>query len=187
MPIKLILILLFSFPICGYSQSKTELEQRIKKENAPLAAQKFIDSLYFSSKIKWFVEQDYTTKTFEAKTKSKGKKYSIEFDSLGKIEDIEIEIKWNEIPLSIQNRICQKWNADFEKFKIKKIQIQYTGKSIDLLNIEKNTEQLSIKYEIVLKGQKNTQTSFYEYLFSEKGEVEEIQQLNFRNTDNLEY
>ncbi|WP_338789870.1 hypothetical protein [Bernardetia sp. MNP-M8] len=184
---KAVLIILLLFPFCSYSQSKIEIEKRIKKENAPLPAQKFVDSLYFSSKINWFVEQDFNKKTYEAKTKSKGKKYSIEFDTLGNIEDIEVVIKWQQIPLSIQNAICKKMTTDFEKFKIKKIQIQYSGNSTELLKLKKNTENLIIKYEIVLKGKKNAQSLFYEYLFSEKGEIEKEQQFDFRNTDHLEY
>ncbi len=184
---SLALLFLVLFPFCSFSQSKIEIEERIKKDDVPLLAQKFVDSLYFTSKIKWFVEQDYTKKTYEAKTKTKGKKYSIEFDSLGNIEDIELEIKWKQIPISIQDAICQKLSTDFKKNKIKKIQIQYSGKSTDLLNLETNRESLIIKYEIVVKGQKELKTSFYEYLFSEKGEVEEEIEFDFRNTDHLEY
>ena len=125
MKYNLILVLFFLFPCYSYSQSKIEIEieERIEKNKVPLLAQKFIDSLHFSSKIKWFLEQD-TRKTFEAKVNEKGKKYSIEFDSLGQIEDIELDIEWNQIPLFTQNAICEKMNVDFEKFKIKKIQIQ---------------------------------------------------------------
>lgn len=181
------MIPLFFISFCSYSQSKLEIEERIDKRKAPLSAQIFIDSLYFSSKIKWFVEQDYDRKTFEAKTKSEGKRYSIEFDSLGQIEDIEEEIKWDQIPLFTQDAICEKLNTDFEKFKIKKIQIQYIGKEKDLLNFRTNTENLIIKYEIVVKGQKESKTTFYEYLFLEKGELESQTQFEFRNTDHLEY
>jgi hypothetical protein len=183
----LILGVFFSISLHSYSQSKIEVEERIEKEDAPLSAQKFIDSLHFSSKIKWFVEQDYDKKTYEAKTKSEEKKYSIEFDTLGQIEDIELQIKWNQIPIPTQKIICKKLNIDFEKHKIKKIQIQYSGKEIDLLNFKTSTENLIIKYEIVIKGQKESKTSFYEYLFSEKGVFEEQIQFEFRNTDHLEY
>lgn len=183
----LILILFFLFPFYSYSQSKIELEERIEKKDAPLPAQKFIDSLYFFSKIKWFVEQDYNNKTFEAKTKSEGKKYSIEFDTLGQIEDIEVVIEWSQISVSIQDAICKKLNTDFERYKIKKIQIQYSGKEEDLLNFKTNVENLTLKYEIVVKGQKESKKTFYEYLFSEKGEFEEELQFKFRNTDHLEY
>lgn len=183
----LIFLCVFCVNFYSYSQSKTELEERIDKRDAPLLAQKFIDSLAFSSKIKWYIEQDYTKKTVEAKTKSEGKKYSIEFDTLGQIEDIEVEIKWNQIPIFTQNAICEKLNADFEKHKIKKIQIQYIGKEADLLNFQTSTEKLIIKYEIVLKGEKQSKISFYEYLFSEKGDFEQEAQFDFRNTDHLEY
>lgn len=183
----LILVAFFLTSSYTYSQSKIEIEERIEKKEIPLSAQNFIDSLYFFSKIKWFVEQEYNKKTYEAKTKSKGKKYSIEFDSLGQIEDIELEIKWNQIPISTQNEILKKLNTDFEKHKIKKIQIQYTGKATDLISFQISTENLTIKYEIVLKGQKKSKTSFYEYLFSAKGELENEILFEFRNTDHLEY
>lgn len=60
-----------------------------------------------------------------------------------------------------------------------------------MINFKTNTKNLIIRYEIVLKGQKNSksnsQTLFYEYLFSEQGEIEEEIQFEFRNTDNIEY
>jgi hypothetical protein len=186
---KKILALAFFFSISfySYSQSKMEIEERIEKEEAPFLAQKFIDSLYFSSKIKWYLEKDYIKTTYEAKVKEKGQKYSIEFDSLGYIEDIELEIKWKRIPTSTQNAICEKLHTEFEKFKIKKIQIQYIGQEKDLLNFKTSTENLIIKYEIVVKGKKESQTSFYEYLFSERGKLEQKLQFDFRNIDHLEY
>ncbi len=182
-----VLIGFFFLPFYSFSQSKLEIEKQINKSEAPLSAQKFVDSLNLSSKVRWFVEQNHTTKTFEAKTNDREKKYSIEFNSLGKIEDIELVIEWNQIPLSTQDEICQKLTTSFEKFRIKKIQIQYSGEEKKLINFRTNTENLTIKYEIVIKGQKNSATSMYEYLFSEKGKVEEELQLDFRNTDHLDY
>ena len=181
------LIFLFFLPFLSYSQSKIEMEERIKKGDAPFSAQRFVDSLNFNSKIKWFVEQGSGNKSYEAKTKFEGKKYSIEFDSLGDIEDIEVEVKWKQINSSTQNAICEQWHTDFEKFRIRKIQIQYSGKKGDLLDLKNSTENLIIKYEIVLKGQKNGETFFYEYLFSKEGELEKRQKFYFRNTDHLDY
>ncbi|PIY12585.1 MAG: hypothetical protein COZ18_01665 [Flexibacter sp. CG_4_10_14_3_um_filter_32_15] len=183
----LIIVLLFIFPLYSYAQSKVEIEERIEKKDVPLPAQQFIDSLCFSSKIKWFVEQNYITKTFEAKITANGTTCSIEFDSLGKIEDVEVEISWKKISEDTQGKINEQLNTDFEKHKIKKIQIQYSGKETDLLNFRTNTENLTIKYEIVVKGQKESKIEFYEYLFSEKGELENKVQFDFRNTDHLEY
>ena len=186
---KKILTLAFFFSISfySYSQSKREIEERIAKEEVPFLAQKFIDSLYFSSKIRWYREKNYIKTTYEAKIKHTGKKYSIEFDSLGNIEDIELEIKWKQISTSTQNAICEKLNTEFKKFKIKKIQIQYTGLKKDLFNFKISTQSLIIKYEIIVKGKKDTQNSFYEYLFSEKGKLEQKLQIDFRNIDHLEY
>ena len=176
---KVVLIILLLLPFHSYSQSKIEIEERIEKEQVPFLAQKFIDSLHFSSKIKWYLEKNYIKTTYEAKIKEKGQKYSIEFDTLGKVEDIEVEMKWNQIPVSTQHAICEKLTTEFEKFKIKKIQIQYTGLKKDLFNFKINTQNLVIKYEIVVKGKKESQNSFYEYLFSEKGEIEQKLQFDF--------
>lgn len=186
---KKILSLFFFFSISfySYSQSKLEIEERIEKEEVPFVAQQFIDSLCFSSKIKWYLEKNYIKTTYEAKIKEKGQKYSIEFDSLGQIEDIEIEIDWKQIPTSVQASICTVLKADFEKHKISKIQIQYTGKTEDLIKVRMQKDNLTIKYEIVLKGQNDSEIEFYEYLFSETGTFEQKMILDFRNTDHLEY
>lgn len=181
------LIFLFLYPLCSYSQSKIEIEKRVDTSDVPIIAQRFMDSLHFSSKIMWFVEQDYDRESFEAKTKYKGKKYSIEFDTLGKIEDIEIKIKWRQISVSSQKVICERLKKVFSKYKIKKIQIQYTGTEKDLINFYDKKDRLTTKYEIIVKGMKENQTSLYEFLFSEDGKLESQRQIDFRNTDHLEY
>ena len=79
----------------------------------------------------------------------------------------------------------------YQKKKIIKVQIQITGSNETLIEVIKDTKsdlQLTLKYEILLKG-KNKERPFQmiEYLFSEKGEMERESKILLKNTDHLVY
>ena len=70
------------------------------------------------------------------------------------------------------------------------MQIQYTGKPENLINILRDRSQnqrLTRKYEIVLKGKENRKYQMMEYLFSNEGKFEHKATIMIKNTDNLEY
>lgn len=123
----------------------------MNEKDVPLSAREFINKMDFASKIKWYFEQNYDKKSFEAKTKYKEKKYSIEFDNTGKIEDIEIQIQWMDVASSAQTSICAYLKNGLDRYKIKKNQLQYTGKEEDLIRLQDDTKDLVLKYEIIMR------------------------------------
>ena len=173
----------------SFGQDKLEREFRIKEKDVPQPALNFITACSFTKKIKWYKEVGLTSTSVEAKTKSNAKKYSIEFDSLGQIEDIEINIKWKELPPATQKNIKSQLHAAYQKYKIRKIQIQYTGEEADLIDAVKNkpSDQIEINYEIVLKAKTNNEYQLLEYLFSEDGAILSKLNIILNNTDNLEF
>ncbi|MEX1002328.1 MAG: hypothetical protein WDZ35_09470 [Crocinitomicaceae bacterium] len=175
----------------AYGQEKQEKEMRISPEDVPEKALEFIDSLHLDNKIKWYFEEDLNSVSIEAKTKHKKKRYSIEFDTLGNIQDVEIQLSWEELPETTQNTICAYLSAVFSDFRIKKIQLHYEGSVqalIDQLKSNKPVDGVIIKYEIVLKGKEEDRFwKWYEYTFLENGKHEKRSLIIFRNTDNLEY
>ena len=182
----LFVIALFSGILNCLAQQKFEREYRIDTTEVPQNAKTFIKECNFKKKIKWYAEESQDGKTYEAKTIKDKYKLSIEFDLDGNILDVEKTIVFTEIELETRNRIKTTLLDRFKKFKIKKIQIQWTGESAELINyINNNLNYEASLFEIVLKSK--TEKAFYEVLINRKGEI--LKELSFapRYLDNLEY
>jgi len=88
----LIILIFESYSNKLFAQEKFEMESRLKQNDVPSNALNFIDSLSLKNKVKWYLEEGIERKSIEAKFKRSGKKHSVEFDILGNIEDVEIEV-----------------------------------------------------------------------------------------------
>ncbi|GHB68852.1 hypothetical protein [Persicitalea jodogahamensis] len=180
----------FSTAQVSLGQIKYEKEYRLKAVDIPPAARQFVDSLDFERRVRWYVEVSQQGKSIEAKSKRGGQKYSVEFDTTGRLQDVEIEVSWRDLPEALRKNIEQNLENEFKRFRIRKVQRQFTGKSEDVLNYlgqRGNGNRLTIKYELVLRGRKDGETDEFEYTFSAEGRLEKRAKLVFRNTDNLEY
>ena len=174
----------------AFTQVKFEKEYRIKEDNIPENIKSYLNPITFKNRIKWYKDEALSKYTYEAKTFHNNLNFSIEFDSLGIIEDVEFKIEWKNIPELIKKNIEFYLDSIYQKKKIIKVQIQYTGKPESLINILKNLNQnqrLTRKYEIVLKGKENKKYQMMEYLFSNEGKFEDKAIIIMKNTDNLEY
>lgn len=175
-----------------FAQQKFEKEYRLKTSAVPEQARKFVDSLPFDRRVKWYVEISELGKTVEAKSKFEHKRYSVEFDSTGKFLDLEIEVDFSELPKDVKEIITQNLESKFGIHHITKTQTQLIGpqeiiQTYLIGNKSEEPEQLSIKYEILVKGSKNKEVSKCEIIFSNTGNIEKESEILFRNTDNLEY
>ena len=184
-------LLLFFISASGLlAQEKFEKEYRLKTETVPLLARQFVDSLPFNRRIKWYAEVSELGKTVEAKTKFERRRYSVEFDSAGKLLDVEIGISFEDIPEKVRAEITRNLAAEFEKFSLKKIQEQLTGTRENLLAHLAQGQQkagLTTRYELIVKGSKDGEKHEFEFTFSAQGQQEKKAKLVFRNTDNLQY
>lgn len=179
---------ILSIPL--FSQSKFEREYRVKTNEIPSSARDFIDSCNFSKKIKWYGEESQNGKSFEAKVKENGRRYSIEFDTLGNLQDVEIKIEVDEVSSATHKAIQDHFNQVFVRHKIIKIQSQWTGDRAvlrELVRTNKTNAAYTLKYEIVVKGKKAGEVKWYEILFDETGNEEKILPIQFNNPDNLYY
>jgi hypothetical protein len=182
--------LLILFPFVLQAQQKYEREYRVKSEIVPQSAKDFIDSIGSGSKIKWYKEVSLNDVTIEAKFKHKKKKYSVEFDTLGILQDVEFIIKKNKISPVVYHKIAYELDSLYQKWKFQKIQMQYGGNRKDLLtSINENEPSDSIKviYEIVLRGKSLGNTQLFEITFNEQGERLDILQIIQDKADHLEY
>lgn len=168
---------------------KKEKEVRIGATEAPLAAQKIISGYDVNKKIKWYKQTNFDTISFEAKFKKKGDFYSVSFDTLGVVIDIEKLIKWKNIDESTKDKIEVIFNDEFKKFKIIKCQIQYTPEEFDLENfftIQLQSTQSKVNYEIEVEG-KNTNWLKFEFLLKEDGRILRKREIVDVSTENLNY
>lgn len=185
----IIALLLGSTP--SMAQVKYEKESRQQENAVPPLARQFIDSLGLEVKVRWYLEEAFDRTSVEAKFTLDKLKYSIEFDSAGYLEDVEIQKKWSELDESLQQIIIDQFCEDCWKISIKKVQIQYTGDRGVLWSIVKSGEEgaktYTLRYEIVVRCRTRKNTVLYEYLYSDAGQKLSRSKIVFSNSSNLEY
>jgi hypothetical protein len=185
--LAILLLIIFSPPLLA--QSKLEREFKIKETAVPQSAREFISSCGFTDKIKWYREENGTIVSFEAKTRKKKNNYSIEFSETGVLEDAEVlsRLKWlnKDIILAIESAL----SAEFRRYRIEKMQIQYSGADGAILNaiLSGISGDCLVRYELIVAGTSAAEHGHFEMLFSEKGVLLERTKLAKRGTENIEY
>lgn len=166
-----------------------EQESRISQNDVPEKAKAFMAKIGFNGKTKWFYEKGENHSTIEGKTKVNKQLYSVEFDSTGLIQDIEVSITFNEIPAVVRTSIDSCLSDHFSSHTIRKTQRQYTGSFEQLSSFKANkpSKDLTVKYEIIVSGKKNGELQWYECTFDDNGLIESSRKVVFSNSDNLEY
>lgn len=162
---------------------KIEREESITKEEFPSKAYTVVQSLNTDNKqVRYFKETDGERSSYEAKFKLNGRRYSVECDTEGNIQDVEITIKKKEISKAIWNLIKKELAKENERFKVTKIQEQYV-KSDDLKN-HINAGQ-NDNYEISVSFKSKRKIYRKEYLFNAAGEVLKIRDVKRQEYDFL--
>lgn len=186
---RFFLILFLSFGVFNlcFSQEKIEKESGIKPREVPSAAKDWLkDAFENIKKPKWFLEYSQNGKSYEAKFHYKGHFHSVEFDSLGNVEDVEIEISESEVSVEVWKEIQFYFESTNDEIKVEKIQRQLTAsKSVleDFFDEEKK-EGVIIHYEIVFQG-KNEDWELWEALFDDSGKFLSKLKIQIRPSDNL--
>ena len=188
---KFILIILFTSTFTSaFAQLKFEKESRLKQVDVPPLALELINSLAISKKIKWYSEQSLTGNSIEAKFSLNKKNYSIEFDTNGNLQDVEISIQITEIQKSVKDNIIKYFESEFDNYSIQKIQVHYPGKNPEILSIIKNPPKETsntVKYELIVNGKTGKLTNQYEMVFNNFGILIERKEIIQKNADNLEF
>jgi hypothetical protein len=71
-----------------------------------------------------------------------------------------------------------------------KIQIQYSGDITTMLLLargENTQDSYTTRFEIEVKGKREKNPKLYEITFGHKGNMLKIEEIIFKNTDNLEF
>lgn len=180
-------IIFFWISFFAFSQEKTEREVKVKPSQVPISAKEWLtDAFEDLRKPKWYLEYSQKGKAFEAKFSKNGYLYSVEFDSLGNLEDVEIEIPSSEIPPETWTNIRNYFSEEFKEISVQKIQRQLIGSESDLEDFfdENESGRITVQYEIVFQG-KNEAWQVWEGLFDEKGSLISIIKVQLRPLDNL--
>ena len=174
------------FNFC-FSQEKIEKESGIKSREVPSTAKNWLKYAFENvQKPKWFLEYSQNGKSYEAKFQYQGHFYSVEFDSIGNVEDVEIEIKETEISVEVWKGIQSYLESIFDQVKVEKIQRQLTASKSDLEDFFDGGENegIVIRYEIVSQGKKD-HWELWEALFDDSGKFLSKLRVQIRPNDNL--
>jgi hypothetical protein len=172
------------------AQEKTEREYGIKKRDVPKPSIEWMQDAFEGFKrIKWYYEESSGKNSYEAKLNWKGYQYSVEFDTTGSIEDIEMIIPLEELPGIALDNITGWMNSSYEKYRILKIQKQYQGDPDDLEDLmdEDETEGIEVFYEIEFHGKTETENELWEGLFDSQGIHIQTRKIVRNPSNNLEF
>ena len=186
----ILLLLLSSATLEAFSQQKYEKEVRIKESEVPEDALEFVNSLEISSKIKWYKEQGLDRTSFEAKTKYKGERLSIEFSENGTFEDLEVQKEIEMVESDAYEELTRHFQSELPRYSVKKIQFQYLGDEDDVLEFFLDGEledDVELNYEIVIATKVDGSFTMFEYLFDEDGEFIRKSKIILKMSDNIEY
>lgn len=176
-------------PALSFAQDKLEQERRVKTREVPKPARDWLkDAFEGTKKVRWYKEVTSGSKSFEAKFDYQSAFYSVEFDTLGVIEDIEVDRAWEAIPEAHRTAMEQSM-ADWDKVKIRRVQEQWTGEPDDLEDAmdEEEWEDITTRYEVELLAEINGEKELWEVLFSTDGEVLLRRKVIVRADDNLNF
>jgi len=163
-----LLIIAICFCISLQAQEKKrEYEERINESQMPKEALSILKKIPVAKKrLKHYLENDGSKTSFESKFKFGKNKYSVEFSEEGKLQDIEVEIrkiKSKEVMTVIENHLT----ANYEHFKIEKIQAQYQK----LNSLETKPYQNPDAWELIVTTKNKTnKLERFEMTFDTKGE-----------------
>ncbi|WP_299337432.1 hypothetical protein [uncultured Psychroserpens sp.] len=165
----------FFFFVSLTAQTKNEKELRIDISNFPEHAQSILRTLPEKAKrVKFYKETDSIKESFESKFKYKHHWHSVEFDSDGNLEDIEVNIKKKQIPNPVLDAINMHLKNNSDKYDIIKIQEQYVYEAkiseAELLSaVLEKREKMASNYEIMIALKKDKIWNLREITFNSQG------------------
>ncbi|OEK02905.1 hypothetical protein BFP97_15840 [Roseivirga sp. 4D4] len=169
---------------------KVEQEFRVFADDVPKDAIEWLEEAFGSLKrVKWYFEESKDDETYEAKFKLKGKRYSVEFDEDGDIEDVEVVKPWRKLNEGLKVKLEKSLKA-YKKFKLRKIQEQWTAeKSDDLIKAIKTNDlsAITVRYEIEFRAEIENVLGYWEGLFKDSGELIKRRRIQTRPTDNFDF
>ena len=139
-------------------------------------------------KVKWYKETTSGKESYEAKFKRNKKRYSVEFDTNGAVEDVERLTKWRALSNEVQASLGSTFD-EMERFKLIKIQEQWTAATPRLLSeaiLNNDRAAITLRFEVVFKANIEGEQAIWEGLFDANGQMLSKRKVILRPTDNLD-
>lgn len=179
-------------PIFAFAQdNKVEKEDRIPLEEMPEKASSFLKENLPENirKARYYYETDGKHTSYEAKFKYARRRFSVEFNTEGRLEDVEITAEKNELIKTVYNNIEAHLDKNHERFRIEKIQAQYLTNE----DTDKNTFTRSLnfqnfqpdKYELIVATKEAGKLEKFEMLFDAMGIFVEKRKIIMNSYDYL--
>jgi len=178
-----------------YAQNvKREYEKSVKPEALPdkvleMAAPFIKDA----EQVDYYEELNGEELFYEIKMEWQGKQLSIEFYENGQLMDIEQLITMDEVNEDARQPI-QEYLESYDRYKITRLQRQYSAEDQDEEDeeviaeyLEYDTNDLTVRYEMVIYLKGHGRYGLYELLFDDDGELIETQKVERRSPDNVLY
>ncbi len=188
--LTIILIIAFHFPVQAQPQTKYEREFRVHSDKVPSNAKHFINSLSGVSRVRWYQEQGYMTLSFEAKFNLASKRYSIEFNKEGAIEDVEKETDIKALNDTTRQMLLRALGSLFSNFRIQKSQIQWVADveaQRQLILEGRSNLPFTQNFELIVTASDRNQRANFEVLINSSGNILSSRKIVARLTDTLEY
>ena len=171
--IVILITLFMSLPILG--QDKNEREERVKEEDFPAkAVQALKDAMQEDVSIRYYKEYDGEAESYEAKFKWRKRNFSIEFDTTGVVQDVEIRISRKDVPNPTVTKIKQYLDENFDDWRMEKAQVHFSKKRNGKDLIKKSLHEpttLIPDYELIIATKIDGKITNYEMLFSKSGDL----------------
>lgn len=174
----------------AFGQDKVERERRIKRSEVPENAREWMrDAFEGLSKVRWYYEETSGSASYEAKLRWGSKRVSVEFDTSGVVEDIEMEIDFGDLSPEVKNTLEDWFDSNYRRYDLKRIQEQWTGDPDDLEDAvdEDEVDSVVIKYEIEYYSISDDTKALWEGLFDATGNFINKRKIILRPTDNLNF
>jgi hypothetical protein len=108
-----------------YGQFKYEQEFRIKYDSLPFKLEHPLKSYPDVQRLKWYKEVNAEDIHYEAKFRFQGIDYSVEFDALGSLEDVELLFKQKNLSTELKSKLSIILTGQYKRWKITRFQKQY--------------------------------------------------------------
>ena len=192
--LRCMVIMLVSVCLASSLQAQTkkmEREKRIKKADLPATTLGVLEGFIVTAKkVKYYKETDGKKVSYEVKFLLNKNHYSVEFNEGGHLEDVELLIRFADLSATLRESIS-KYLKKFDKYKIKKIQKQFSAPSQPSEQVIKKALQglatEIVRYEIVVETRADASWTTYEMLFDEKGDFISQKEVVGRLADHILY
>lgn len=153
------------------SAQKVELEQRVPETKLPAGMLEMLSENYPGHKrMRYYEEQNEDGRFFEAKFCYRQSHYSVKFDTLGGLVDVERKIRFRDIPPETAGRIRESLQEYFQRYTIRKVQERLDGEQV-------------IGYELELQGKSARTLGYFEAQYDARGENERVRTVDRKPND----